>query len=200
MNDLYKILGIEKSATPEQIKKAYFVMAKKYHPDSADKSEVQKFYEVAEAYQILFDKEERKAYDLALDGGKIEKILVEDEPVHPTIFKDSRNTTGVDDEFRKKEMNRFKHQILWRGIFRVKGFSILMSIFGYALSFVLGGVWYAGLICGYVIGLIWGLNSNFDVGSFVESPKKQRIVKTIGWVMLVSGVGYFAWLIVDKII
>ena len=57
MKNLYEILGIEKTATPERIKKAYFIMAKKYHPDSADEAEVQKYYEVEEAYQILSTEE-----------------------------------------------------------------------------------------------------------------------------------------------
>ena len=198
MKDLYKILGIEKIASPEEIKKAYFVMAKKYHPDSADRSEVQKFYEVAEAYQILSDAEERKAYDLVIGGGKIESVLVEDEPSHPTIFKESRDTTGVDEDFRKKEMNKFKRRILWQGIFRTIGFSILMSVFGYAISFVLEGIWYVGLVCGFVIGLIWSINRNFDVKSFIVSPKKQRVIKIIGWTLLIGGVGYFVWLLISK--
>ncbi len=200
MKDLYKILGIEKTASPEEIKKAYFVMAKKYHPDSADKSEVQKFYEVAEAYQILSDVEERKAYDLALGGGKIESILVEDEPEHPTIFKDARGTTGVDEDFRKKELHKFKRRILMQGIFRSIGFSILMSVFGYAVSFILEGIWYISLICGFVIGLTWSINRNFDVKSFIESPKKQRFIKIIGLAILIGGVGYFVWLFISKII
>lgn len=198
MNNLYKILGIDKSVTPNQIKKAYFVMAKKYHPDSADQSEVQKFYEVAEAYQILSDVEERRAYDLVMGGGKIESILIDDEPDHPTIFKDSRSTTGVDGGFRKKEMNKFKRRILWQGIFRTIGFSILMSVFGFAISFVLEGIWYVGLICGFVIGLVWSINRNFDVKSFIVSPKKQRVIKTIGWVLFIASLGYFIWIFISK--
>ncbi len=200
MKDLYKILGIDKTASPEEIKKAYFVMAKKYHPDSADKSEVQKFYEVAEAYQILSDVEERRAYDLVIGGGKIESILLEDEPDHPTIFKDSRDTTGVDEDFRKKEMNKFKRRILWQGIFRTIGFSILMSVFGFAISFILEGIWYVGLICGFVIGLIWSVNRNFDVKSFIESPKKQRLVKIIGWILLIGCSMYFVYFVLNKVI
>ena len=200
MKDLYKILGIEKTSSPEEIKKAYFEMAKKYHPDSADESEVQKFYEVAEAYQILSDVEERRAYDLVMGGGKIESILMDEEPDHPTIFKDSRSTTGVDENFRRKEMNRFKHRILWQGIFRVIGFSILMSIFGYVLTFILDGILNIGLIAGFAIGLVWGINRNFDVASFIKSKNNRLITKVIGWVLLVGGVGYFGWLVLDKII
>ena len=199
MKDLYKILGIEKTATSEEIKKAYFEMAKKYHPDSSDQSEVQKFYEVSEAYQILSDEEERRAYDLTLGGGKIEKILVEEEPVHPTIFKDESTEAGAD-QYRKKEMRSFKRRILWQGILRVIGFAIFLAIIGYVFSFVLSGHLIIGCIAGAIAGLVWGINRNFDVGSFIGSHKKQLFVRIIGWLLLIGGVGYFGWLILNKLI
>lgn len=65
MQDLYKILGVGKSATPAEIKKAYRRLARKYHPDANpdDKQAEARFKEVSQAYDILSDPEKRKQYD-----------------------------------------------------------------------------------------------------------------------------------------
>jgi curved DNA-binding protein len=64
--DYYKILGLNKQASADDIKKAYRKLAKKYHPDKNpnDKVAEEKFKEVSEAYEVLKDPEKRKKYDM----------------------------------------------------------------------------------------------------------------------------------------
>lgn len=63
--DYYKILGAEKTSSPDDIKKAYRKLARKYHPDvnPNDKAAEAKFKELQEAYDVLKDDKKRKEYD-----------------------------------------------------------------------------------------------------------------------------------------
>jgi len=63
--DYYKILGVEKTATQDEIKKAYRKLAMKYHPDRnpGNKSAEEKFKEITEANEVLSDPDKRKKYD-----------------------------------------------------------------------------------------------------------------------------------------
>ena len=60
--DYYNVLGVDKSATKDEIKKAFYKLAHKYHPDKKEGDE-KKFKEVNEAYQVLSDVEKRSKYD-----------------------------------------------------------------------------------------------------------------------------------------
>jgi molecular chaperone DnaJ len=60
--DFYKLLGVERNASKDEIKKAFYKLAAKYHPDKKDGDEA-KFKEVNEAYQVLSDDKKRKEYD-----------------------------------------------------------------------------------------------------------------------------------------
>jgi len=63
--DYYKILGVEKSASPDEIKSVYRKLAKKYHPDKnpGDKQAEERFKEINEAHEVLSDPEKKARYD-----------------------------------------------------------------------------------------------------------------------------------------
>jgi len=62
--DYYKILGLPKTATDDEIKKAYRKLALKFHPDKNKAAGAEdKFKEVAEAYEVLSDKKKREVFD-----------------------------------------------------------------------------------------------------------------------------------------
>ncbi|MDE6142566.1 MAG: DnaJ domain-containing protein, partial [Muribaculaceae bacterium] len=63
--DYYEVLGVSKTASADEIKKAYRKMAIKYHPDKnpGDKAAEEKFKEAAEAYDVLSDADKRARYD-----------------------------------------------------------------------------------------------------------------------------------------
>ena len=79
--DYYDVLGVNKSASPEELKSAYRKLAVKYHPDKnpGDSKAEEKFKEASEAYGILSDKEKKQNYDnfghAAFENGVVDQAV-----------------------------------------------------------------------------------------------------------------------------
>lgn len=194
MENHYKTLGIERSATPEEVKKAYFEMAKKYHPDSGDESEVRKFHEVAEAYKVLSDKDSRKVYDLSLVAKEGSAKKVETGPKYQSAHVSKRESFR-DDELKEFHKNRYR-----KAVFRVVLFSVMLGLIGAIIAIILDGLYWLGGLAGICMGFSFSISQNFKVKSFFKSDKAHKAFRLLTWLLFLVGMGYFVWLIVQDFI
>ena len=90
--DHYKVLQINKNASPDEIKKAYRKLSRKYHPDNAGEQGRKMFDRVQEAYAVLGDEERKAAYDQKLSGeeqtGQSQKIKKETNQKKENNYRD----------------------------------------------------------------------------------------------------------------
>jgi curved DNA-binding protein len=93
--DYYKTLGVEKSASQEEIKKAFRKLALKYHPDRAEdkKNAEERFKEINEAYAVLGDEDKRKQYDL-IGSDRFHQAYSQDDVFRGTNFGNIQDLLG----------------------------------------------------------------------------------------------------------
>ena len=105
--DYYKILGVSKTASAEEIKKAYRKLALVYHPDRNpdNKQSEEKFKEIAEAYSVLSDAEKRRKFD-DFSGGSQFKYTY--QPRNTTYKDDFEDDYRVSEEDEKNFSDFFK--------------------------------------------------------------------------------------------
>ncbi|WP_297056636.1 J domain-containing protein [Thermosulfurimonas sp.] len=118
--DYYKILGVPRDASQEEIKRAYRRLALKYHPDRnrGNKEAEEKFKEINEAYAVLSDPEKRRQYDL-FGSAEFEKRYTQEDIFRGFNFENLFRDLGI--EF---DLGRFFH---FGGGGRSRGFTIDLS-------------------------------------------------------------------------
>merc|ERR1712141_40831 len=97
----YKLLGVDKKASKQEIKKAFRKLAVQYHPDKNNSPDAEdKFRKIAEAYEILSDDDKRRQYDLSGGSGQQNHKFGEGTRAHDFSF-------NFDDLFREFESDIF---------------------------------------------------------------------------------------------
>lgn len=169
-------------------------MAKKYHPDSGDESEIQKFHQVARAYKILSDPEAKKIYDLSVGTEYKEVAEAKTESVDYSAHK-SKRASYRDDELKEFYQNRYK-----KAVFRVALFALFFGFFGGMTGAFLNDRFSWGFVAGIFIGFSFSIHQNFKIQSFFRSVKGHQYFRIFIWLLFLSGLGYFVWLVVKDLV
>jgi hypothetical protein len=200
--NLYHVLGLQITANAEDIKKAYFSLAKKYHPDSGNDEEVKKFYAISEAYEVLSDREKRKAYNLTisdqiLSGDLLRPMFESDRPARPAHpprdHAPMPDKTEVQREkFRQRQQFYFRRELFLKARVRVLLGSVLLGYIGFFVNEILWrGFGFIGGVLALFSGFLLALHRNFDMDSFGLPRSRLKLLHTIRLLLYTLTVGYF---------
>lgn len=110
--DFYQILGVHRSAKLDDIKSAFYMLSKKYHPDVAGSDMIlaQKFLEIREAYDTLKDEEKRRDYDRRLS---LDRANGMDQLYSKRTYSNEHNSCGTSKHWSQKEQE-WNQEILYK--------------------------------------------------------------------------------------
>ena len=169
MKNYYEILGISKSASADEIKKAYRNLAFKYHPDrnSGDKAAEEKFKEINEAYDVLSDEKKRADYDSFGTGNSYSSRtnssynksndFANEETFWNWFNGNTTNSYGNNNSYRNyyyqstNSYNKKEEVVTRKSLFKTLLYKILQVFVGLFLTNVLWIIPFGFIIC---IGII----------------------------------------------
>jgi len=157
----YSTLGLPSTASAAEVKRAYFALVKKFHPDvqnseetpgksrkaltdtlqsdsAMDEHTLARFSKITEAYKLLSNPETRRAIDAALQQDNANASVSKESPLgssesfRPSLYRDRINP------LRAKEQRVFYRQRMMRGIFKVLVTTLFLGLFGLFLAVALG--------------------------------------------------------------
>ena len=195
----YDILGVSKNATKDEIKKAYRLNVKMYHPDSNQLPNASIiFVMINEAYGTLYDDEKRKAYDEGLNGG--EKQDSGQEKPNRHAYANTKEKPHVKNEEMPKGVNMppaAYHRkvtpvrvviITLKVISKILLFPVALVLQGLVLALVLLGVLAGGLLMVgavivlimIIIGIVAFERDNFGLQLFIDLLPEIGMVAGLG--------------------
>ncbi len=183
MKDYYKILGVNKDCTLEEIKSNFRSKALKLHPDKSGANTADQFIELFEAYSILSSKTDRDRYNLIYEFIDTGNVKVEKEPIKDILAIESRGT------IYSKDFNLFDKEVLSliaENVYHASDKLVLVSLYALVIGIItiIKGVLNFDLIY-FLIGVItsfiglffgvlkinWNKNSSDD---WSRSKKKEQ--------------------------
>jgi curved DNA-binding protein CbpA len=189
----YQILDISEDASPEEIKKAYRNLARKYHPDINKESQTDEmFKKINNAYKVLSDHSKRVSYD---------KILTS------TTIRSEEETIETAEE-KQSKFWLFSTAFVRVAVI-ILGAAFLGSLLEFLVWYIVGGQIFAirfllgGIVFGALAGTIWGIDINFDIESFLEIGYAGKIYSFSRTILAAVSIGYFGGLfgfLLDKLI
>lgn len=207
MENLYHILEVSSSAKPAEIKRAYFRLAKKYHPDAGRSQDIEQFKLIAQAYKILSNPLERAVYDQGLKKEPTPEQVVDNFVRDHTYAADA--SAASDPRILRKqerELRQYRRRLILKALFYILLVSIVASLMGggmvvlfkFLLERATGEIFsrfyeLGGLLAGLVLGLILSLDHHFDLESYL-SFKYQHLVKHLRVFLFTLAIGFFATL------
>jgi hypothetical protein len=180
--DYYKLLGIEKTATSAEIKKAYYRAAKDCHPDKTDDPRAEEMFKlVSEAYNILMDEEKRKIYDkhgrkavMEMGSGQIDPTMMIRMMFGGDVFEDLIGELSLIHMMSMdEEMGKAKSEEELMLMMEIKELEKVAHIEKNILA----------KISAYLEGEDKGFVSQMqDINDKLEAPGGIAILNAIGWV------------------